>query len=79
MTTSYTYGKGIGYQSGDDGGPRELLHRLRRNMRRNDFDRTHTFVQSYVYELPFWQGQAVSSTTGIAARKLWAAGSSTAS
>lgn len=56
VTTAYTYAKGMGFQTGDDGGPRWYID-FRRNYARNDFDRTHTFVQSYVYELPFGKGQ----------------------
>lgn len=56
LTTSYTYGKGMGYQNGDDGGLDFYLNQ-RRNWARNDFDRTHTFVQSYVYDLPFGPGR----------------------
>lgn len=65
LTTSYTYGKGMGFQSGDDGGLDFYINQ-RRNYARNDYDRTHTFVQSYVYELPFgpgkhWLNSGVSS------------------
>lgn len=56
LTTSYTYGKGMGYQSDDDGGLDFYINQ-RRNWARNDFDRTHTFVQSYVYDLPFGPGK----------------------
>jgi hypothetical protein len=56
LTTSYTYGKGMGFQSGDDGGL-DFYTNQRRNWARSDFDRTHTFVQSYVYELPFGPGK----------------------
>ncbi len=56
VTTSYTFAKGMGFQTGDDGGPRWYID-FHRNYARNDFDRTHTFVQSYVYELPFGKGQ----------------------
>ncbi len=56
LTTSYTYGKGMGYQIDDDGGL-EFYINQRRNWARNDFDRTHTFVQSYVYDLPFGPGK----------------------
>ena len=52
VTTAYTFGKGMGFQQGDDGSPRYYIN-FRRNYARNEFDRTHTFVQSYVYELPF--------------------------
>jgi hypothetical protein len=56
LTTSYTYGKGMGFQMGDDGGLMFYVNQ-RRNWARNDFDRTHTFVQSYVYDLPFGPGK----------------------
>ena len=56
MTTSYTWGKGMGYQGGDDGGLFDYVH-PRRSYARNDFDRKQTFVQSYVYDLPFGPGQ----------------------
>ena len=56
MTTSYTWGKGMGYQGGDDGGLFDYVH-PRRSYARNDYDRRQTFVQSYVYDLPFGPGQ----------------------
>ncbi len=56
VTTAYTFAKGMGFQTGDDGGPRFYIN-FRRNYSRNDFDRTHTFVQSYVYDLPFGRGK----------------------
>ena len=56
ITTAYTYGKGMSYQSSDDGGLDFYINQ-RRNYARNDYDRTHTFVQSYVYELPFGPGK----------------------
>ncbi len=56
ITTAYTYGKGMGYQDGDDGGLFFYINQ-RRNYARNNFDRTHTFVQSYVYDLPFGPGK----------------------
>jgi hypothetical protein len=56
LTTSYTWGKGMGYQGGDDGGMFDYVH-PRRGYARNDYDRTQTFVQSYVYDLPFGPGQ----------------------
>lgn len=66
MTTSYTYGKGMGYQNGDDGGLTFYINQ-RRNYARNDYDRTHTFVQSYVYDLPFGKGHRWLNN-GIASR-----------
>jgi hypothetical protein len=68
VTTSYTYGKGMSYQTGDDGGL-WTYENQRRGYARTDFDRTHTFVQSYVYELPFGVGKKMLSR-GVAARVL---------
>ncbi|MBV8817990.1 MAG: TonB-dependent receptor [Acidobacteriaceae bacterium] len=56
MTTAFTYGKGMDYQQGDDGGLTFYIDQ-RRNYSRTDFDRTYTFVQSYVYQLPWGKGQ----------------------
>jgi hypothetical protein len=56
LTTAYTYGKGMGYQDGDDGGLLFYINQ-RRNYARNDYDRTHTFVQSYMWNLPFGPGK----------------------
>ena len=56
ITTAYTWGKGMGFQDGDDGGLRFYVNQ-RRNYARNNYDRKHTFVQSYVYDLPFGPGQ----------------------
>jgi Carboxypeptidase regulatory-like domain len=67
-TTAYTYGKGMGFQTGDDGGLAFYINR-RRNYARNDFDRTHTFVQSVVYDLPFGRGKRLLSS-GVAAAVL---------
>ena len=55
LTTSYTYGKEIGYRSkadNDDGSPDNYLD-FQRNYAVMSRNRLHTFVQSYVYELPF--------------------------
>jgi hypothetical protein len=55
LTTSYTYGKAIGYRSkadNDDGAPDNYLD-FQRNYAVMSRNRLHTFVQSYVYELPF--------------------------
>ncbi len=51
MTTAYTYGKALGYNS-ESGGLWNYLQ-PGRNYAPLDFDRTHTLVQSYLYELPF--------------------------
>jgi hypothetical protein len=68
ITTSYTFGKGMSYQTGDDGGLWSYEYQ-RRSYARTDFDRTHTFVQSYVYELPFGVGKKMLNN-GMAARIL---------
>jgi Carboxypeptidase regulatory-like domain len=64
-TTSYTFGKGMGFQTDDDGGLAFYINQ-RRNYARNDFDRTHTFVQSIVYDLPFGRGRRLV-TSGVGA------------
>src|ERR1700674_2926171 len=70
-TTSYTFGKGMGFQTGDDGGLAFYINQ-RRNYGRNDFDRTQTFVQSIVYDLPFGKGKRfVSSGVGAAILGGW--------
>jgi len=56
ITTAFNWGKGMGYQTGDDGNLLWLIN-PRRSYARNDFDRTLSFVQSYVYPLPFGQGR----------------------
>jgi hypothetical protein len=63
-TTAYTFGKGMGFQTGDDGGLAFYIN-PRRNYARNDFNRTHTFVQSVVYDLPFGRGKSLLSS-GVA-------------
>jgi hypothetical protein len=51
MTTAYSWAKALGY-SPETGGLWNYIQQ-QRSYARLDFDRTHTFVQSYVYELPF--------------------------
>jgi hypothetical protein len=58
ITTAFNYAKGMGYQSSDDGGF-DFYVDFQRNYARNDFDRTLSFVQSYVYQIPFGVGQKV--------------------
>jgi len=55
LTTSYTWGKALAYRSdigADDGAPSIYLD-FRRNYSIESRNRLHTFVQSFVYELPF--------------------------
>jgi len=58
ITTSFTYGKGMSFMTAESL-VNNLLYTVNfhRNWARNDQDRTFTFVQSYVYELPFGQGK----------------------
>jgi len=65
LTTAYTFGKGLSYRpdnGSDDGNALYPVDsgsfaNFRRNYMRNSRDRKHTFVQSYVYELPFGKGK----------------------
>jgi len=55
LTTSYTWAKALAYRSdmgADDGAPDNYLD-FQRNYTVTSRNRAHTFVQSYVYELPF--------------------------
>jgi Carboxypeptidase regulatory-like domain/TonB dependent receptor len=56
LTGAYTWGKGMSFQRSDDGGLDFYIH-MRRNYARTDFDRKHTFVSSFVYDLPFGSGK----------------------
>jgi hypothetical protein len=55
-STAFTWGKGLGYQSGDDGGLTFWLDQ-RRNYAPNDYDRRLNFEESFTYELPFGRGK----------------------
>ncbi|HEX5484335.1 MAG TPA: TonB-dependent receptor, partial [Terriglobia bacterium] len=52
VTTSYTYGKALGYtgEHGDNSGGIDYYYDLHRNWSPLDYNRTHTFVQSYVWD-----------------------------
>lgn len=55
LTTAYTWAKELAYRSdmnADDGAPDNYLD-FQRNYGVTSRNHTHTFVQSYVYELPF--------------------------
>ena len=56
ITTAYTLARGMSFQTGDDGGIWNYIN-PRRSYARTDFDRHQTFVQSYVYDLPFGVGK----------------------
>ncbi len=66
VTTSFTWQKAMNNQTGDDG---NLLWYINptRNWARTDFDRTLSFVQSYVYELPIGPGKKLL-TQGLASK-----------
>jgi hypothetical protein len=54
--TAFTWGKGLGYQDGDDGALHFWLDQ-RRNYAPNDYDRRLNFEESFTYELPFGRGK----------------------
>lgn len=59
LTTAYTWAKALAYRSdmnADDGAPDNYID-FQRNYTVTSRNRTHTFVQSYVYELPFGQNK----------------------
>ncbi|HKV26593.1 MAG TPA: carboxypeptidase regulatory-like domain-containing protein [Candidatus Acidoferrum sp.] len=58
VTTSYTYGKSLGYieENGENSNGIDYYINFRRNYARADFDRTHMFVQSYIWDLPLGKG-----------------------
>ena len=58
FTTSYTWGKALGYinENGENANGLSYYINLGRNYARADFDRTQRFVQSYIWELPFGHG-----------------------
>jgi hypothetical protein len=51
MTTAYTFSKSLNWN--DENAGLFMPARLGQDRARAGFDRTHVFVQSYVYELPF--------------------------
>jgi hypothetical protein len=53
--SAFTWGKGLGYVSGDDGGLTFFID-WRRNYAANDYDRRLNYEQSFTYELPFGRG-----------------------
>ena len=56
LTTAYTWGRAMANGGDDNGGPAWYIN-PERNWARAGFDRRHTFVQSYIYELPFGKGK----------------------
>lgn len=64
LTTSYTWSKAMAFRSdagdggGNDGGAPSYYVDFHRNYMIVSFSRAHTFVQSFVYELPFGKNHA---------------------
>ena len=64
FTSAFTWGKGLNYMIGDDGGGGATSSGLmfyinqRRNYAPTDFDRRLNYEQSFTYELPFGHGHA---------------------
>jgi hypothetical protein len=56
ITTSFTWQKAMSFQSDDDGGLVFFINK-QRNYAPTDFNRTLSFIQSYVYELPAGPGK----------------------
>jgi hypothetical protein len=56
VTTAFAWQKGMDFQSGDDGGLDWQIG-ANRNYARDDWDRTLSYVQSYVYQLPAGKGK----------------------
>ena len=56
MITSFTWGKGLGYQTGDDGAVLFWLDQ-RHNYAPNDYDHRLNFEESLTYELPWGPGK----------------------
>jgi hypothetical protein len=68
ITTSFSWQKAMSFQSGDDGGLVFWVDQ-QRNYAPTDFDRKLSFVQSYVYELPFGPGKKMLNS-GVASQVL---------
>ena len=51
----------MNFQSGDDGGLLFYVNE-QRNYARADYDRTLTYVQSYIYKLPFGKRERVAQS-----------------
>ncbi len=68
VTTSFTWGKGLGYQTGDDGNLYFWIDQ-RHNYAPNDYDHRLNFEESLIYKLPFGPGEHWLNT-GIASSLL---------
>lgn len=67
LTTAYTYGKSLGYveENGENSSGVTYYINFRRNYARTDFDNTHTFVQSYVWDLPMGAGHRLFNSGAV--------------
>nr|MDQ3012518.1 TonB-dependent receptor [Acidobacteriota bacterium] len=63
LTTSYTLGRAINFSDDNDGLSTPANPELARG--RANFDRTHLFSQSYVWELPIGKGRALNIQNGV--------------
>lgn len=58
ITFAYTWGKALAYTTGTTSlASIDYYIDLHKNYGRPDFDRTHTLVESFIYELPFGKGK----------------------
>lgn len=64
MTNSYAYGKAMGFASEASDYPNGLLDYVnqKRNYAPTDFNQTHIFNQSFIWQLPFGEGAHLAST-----------------
>ncbi len=65
LTTAYTFSKAIDYGTGDNGTFFNQIN-VRENRARASFDRTHNYVQSFVYELPFGSNRRFLNSSRVA-------------
>jgi Carboxypeptidase regulatory-like domain len=71
LTNSYAYGKALGYASEASDYPNGLLDYVnqRRNYAPTDFNQTHIFNETFIWQLPFGAGSHLA-TTGVASQIL---------
>ena len=63
LTTSYTFGRAINFTDDNDGLSTPINPELARG--RANFDRTHMFSQSFVWELPVGKGRWLNLSNGV--------------
>jgi hypothetical protein len=61
ISTSYTWGKALAFggENGENAPSAAYYVDFRRNYARTDFDRTHIYTQSVIYDLPFGKGRRI--------------------